>query len=195
MDQNEVAIAFDIVLEEIENAIAALNREGSQALQVGKYDVARELMEKGSQVTAFRTKVVDLQKEWINIFAALMPSKVQKRSIKVDARLKRGLRTPEDEFRAPILQCLVDLGGSAPMTEVLDRVERVMKDRLNAYDRLPLPSDSTLIRWRNTAQWARNVMVREGLLASDSPRGVWEITPAGRRWLAAAIEAEMKRRA
>ncbi len=37
MDQNEVAIAFDIVLEEIENAIAAVNREGGQAFQAGKY--------------------------------------------------------------------------------------------------------------------------------------------------------------
>lgn len=156
MDQNEVAVAFDIVLEEIENAIAALNREGAQAFQVGKYDVARELMEKGSQMTAFRTKVADLQKEWLNIFAAITPSRVRRRSRKVAERLKRGLRTPEDEFRIPILQSLVELGGSAPMTEVLDRVERKMKDLLNAYDRLPLPSDPTQIRWRNTAQWARN---------------------------------------
>jgi restriction system protein len=188
MDQNEVAIAFDIVLEEIENAIAALNREGGQAFQVGKYDVAKELMEKGSQMTAFRTKVVDLQREWLNIFAIVGPPRGRKQSKKVAERLKRGLRTPEDEFRIPILQSLVDLGGSAPMTEVLDRVERTMKDRLNAYDRLPLPSDPTQVRWRNTAQWSRNAMVKEGLLASASPRGMWEITSAGRRWLAAAIE-------
>jgi hypothetical protein len=69
MDQNEVAIAFDIVLEEIENAIAALNQEGAQAFQSGKYDVASDLMEKGSQMAAFRSKVKDLQKEWLNIFA------------------------------------------------------------------------------------------------------------------------------
>ena len=63
MNQNEVAIFFDIVLKEMENVIEALNREGSQAFQAGKYDVARELMEKGSQITAFRTEVVDLQRE------------------------------------------------------------------------------------------------------------------------------------
>ncbi len=186
MDQNEVAVAFDIVLEEIENAIAALNQEGAQAFQGGKYDVARELMEKGSAMTAFRTKVLDLQREWLNIFGAMVPLRVRKRSRKVSERLKRGLRTPEDEFRIPILQSLVDLGGSAPMNEILDRVGDAMKDRLNAYDRLSLPSDPTQVRWRNTAQWARNAMVKEGLLASDSPRGIWEITAAGRRWLAAA---------
>ncbi|MDH7482965.1 MAG: winged helix-turn-helix domain-containing protein [Armatimonadota bacterium] len=188
MDQNEVAIAFDIVLEEIENAITALNREEVQAFQAGEYDVARELMEKGRLMTAFRKKIVDLQKEWLNIFTTVRPPKDRKRSRKVAERLKRGLRTPEDEFRIPILQSLADLGGSAPMTDVLDRVEKVMKNRLNDYDRLPLPSDPSQVRWRNTAQWARNAMVKEGLLASDSPRGVWEITTAGRRWLAAAIE-------
>jgi hypothetical protein len=31
MDQNEVAVAFDIVLEEIEDVIERLNNEGAQA--------------------------------------------------------------------------------------------------------------------------------------------------------------------
>ncbi len=34
--------------------------------------------------------------------------------------------------------------------------------------------------WRNSAQWARNSMVQEGLLKADSPRGVWNISEAGR---------------
>lgn len=37
-------------------------------------------------------------------------------------RLKRALRTQEDEFRIPILQDVVDVDGSAPMTKVLDKV-------------------------------------------------------------------------
>lgn len=183
MNQNEVAIAFDIVLEEIDNAIAALNHQGAQAFQDGKYDIAKELMEKGSQMVTFRSKVNELQKEWINIFAPVTPPRTRKRSRKFAEKLKRGLRTPEDHFRIPILQSLVELGGSAPMSDVLDRVEAKMRNQLNAHDRSPLSSDPTLIRWRNTAQWARNAMVKEGLMASDSPRGVWEITEAGRRWL------------
>lgn len=188
MEQNEVAIAFDIVLEEIENAIAALNQQGAEAFQNGKYDVARDLMEKGSQMAAFRTKVNDLQKEWLNIFATVTPPKTRRRSRKVAERLKRGLRTPEDAFRVPILQSLTELGGSGAMADVLDRVEAKMRNQLNAYDRSTLPSDPTQTRWRNTAQWARNAMVREGLMSSDSPRGIWEITEAGRRWLVAGTD-------
>ena len=69
------------------------------------------------------------------------------------------------------------------MREVLDRVEAKMKDVLNTYDREPLPSNPRSVRWRNTAQWCRNTLVREGLMKSDSPYGVWEISEAGRRWL------------
>jgi len=183
MEQNGVAIAFDIVLEEIENAIAALNQQGAQAFQGGKYDVARDLIGKGSHMAAFRSKVHDLQKEWINIFATVSPPKTRKGTRKVAERSQRGLRTPEDAFCIPILQSLIELGGSAPVSDVLDKVEAKMRSQLNAYDRSPLPSDSTLTRWRNTAQWARKAMVQKGLMSSDSPRGIWEITEAGRRWL------------
>jgi predicted transcriptional regulator len=31
--------------------------------------------------------------------------------------------------------------------------------------------------------WARNEMVKEGLLSSKSAYGVWEITNEGRKWL------------
>ena len=184
--ENEVATAFDIVLEEIEDAIEGLNQDGAEAFQKGDYDRARELMEKGSQMTAFREKVNELQKEWENIFAKVsVRRRRRKRSRKAQKRLERGLRTREDAFRAPILQALVLLDGSAPVTEVMEKVGDVMKDQLNEYDRLALPSTPDLPRWRNTAQWARNAMVKEGLLASDSPRGVWEITAEGKQWLEA----------
>lgn len=183
MYQNEVAVAFDIVLEEIENAIAVLNQEGAQAFEKGKYDIARDLMEKGSQMTAFRSRVRDLQKEWLNIFASIAPHKPRRQKAPRFKKLQHGLRTPEDEFRIPILQTLVDLGGSAPMNDILDKVGRLMSDKLNPYDRQALPSDLTITRWRNTAQWARAAMVKEGLLSSGSPRGVWEITNIGREFL------------
>ncbi|MCR4438932.1 MAG: winged helix-turn-helix domain-containing protein [bacterium] len=188
MEQNEVSIAFEIVLEELDSAIAAINREGARAFEGGRYDAARELMEKGSQMTALRSKVSELQREWLAISSAVKASRRARRSRKVAERLKRGLRTPESEFRLPILESLVELGGSASMAEVLDRVESKIAHRLKAYDHQPLPSDPGQIRWRNTARWARNSIVREGLLASDSPRGMWEITSAGRRWLAASAE-------
>ncbi len=98
-------------------------------------------------------------------------------------RLPRGRRTPEDAYRRPILEALSELGGQAPMSNVLDLVEKKMASILNQYDRQPLPSEPRTLRWRNTAQWCRNTLVREGLLKSDSPHGVWELTEAGWREL------------
>lgn len=183
MYQNQVVLAFDLVLEEIKNSIDALNRDGERAFKDGKYDIARVLTEKGSQMTAFRSRVKDLQKEWLNIFAAAVPQKAPRQKAQRYKKLQTGLRTPEDEFRIPILQSLIELGGSASVNDVLDKVESLMSRKLNAYDRLTLPSDPTIQRWRNTAQWERAAMVKEGLLSSTSPRGIWEITDRGKKFL------------
>lgn len=67
---------------------------------------------------------------------------------------------------------------------VLDRVQAMMADQLNAHDRDVL-TDGKTVRWVNTAQWARNVLREEGLLRDDTPRGVWGISEQGRAWLKA----------
>jgi hypothetical protein len=69
------------------------------------------------------------------------------------------------------------------MADVLPVVEKRMKGVLKKVDFEPLASDKEMPRWRNTAQWARNTMVKDGLLKADSPRGVWEISDAGRAWV------------
>jgi hypothetical protein len=59
-----------------------------------------------------------------------------------------------------------------------------MKSTLKPKDYEPRESDAQQIRWRNTAQWARNLMVNEdGRMKKSSPRGVWEISDKGRTWL------------
>lgn len=177
MDRNEVSTAFEIVLEEIETVVDSLNQDGAGVFQKGDYDAARGLIEIATKLTDFRGKVRNLQKEWENLFSTRIPRKPSKR--KRASRLQRGLRTPEDAFRLPILETLVELNGSAPMGKVLDRVGDKMETALNEYDRQPLPSMPNTTRWRNGAQWCRNTLVQDGLLKADSPRGIWEISPKG----------------
>ena len=59
-------------------------------------------------------------------------------------------------------------------------MQRILRD----VDYQPLASDPDRPRWRNTGQWARNRLVKEGLMRGDSQHGVWEINDAGRRYLA-----------
>jgi restriction endonuclease Mrr len=86
----------------------------------------------------------------------------------------------DGEYYRPILQVLTEMGGSGRVAEILDRVLGRMTAILREVDYEPLGSDTNNPRWRNAAQWARNSMVQRGLLKSESPRGVWEITERGR---------------
>jgi restriction endonuclease Mrr len=74
------------------------------------------------------------------------------------------------------------MGGRGQTSKVVERVGEMMDSQLNKWDRQMLASGED-IRWRNRAQWARNAMVKDGLLASDSPRGIWEITEKGHQVL------------
>lgn len=79
----------------------------------------------------------------------------------------------------PILKALVELGGSAKMQAVLERVHKAMKKTLKEVDYQPLASEPDMPRWRNSAQWARNTMRQEGFIKDDSPHGTWEISQKG----------------
>jgi hypothetical protein len=96
-------------------------------------------------------------------------------------RGRPGLKTPNGEYRKPILRVLEKLGGSARSTVVLDSVFAAMRGRLSEYDLANLASGPA--RWRNAAEWERYVMTQEGLLSGDTNRGVWQMTEKGRRVL------------
>jgi hypothetical protein len=183
-----VLASFEMLLEEIEAEIEFVNKVGTGAFEGRDYDRAREALERAGQITAFRDKVATLRKEWEGI-AASEPPEMEDEQSRSDrrnlGRLHRGLRTPEEAYRVPILKVLADMGGSGRTADVLAKVEQTMRSILKDVDLEPLASDPDLPRWRNAAQWARNSMVKEGLLKADSSRGVWEISDAGRRQITA----------
>lgn len=95
-------------------------------------------------------------------------------------RPRRGETTPQTDYTLPILETLIEMGGSGRMSAVLDRVYDKMKDRLTPKDLEKVPS-GTVIRWKNYAQWERQRLKSEGYLKKDSPFGIWEITEEGRK--------------
>ena len=191
MQNHEVVPTFDMLLEELDAIVTHLNQQGAQLMQAKDYAQAREVIAKAEAVLVFQAKVKALQEEWVQM-AVPQTRKTSKKKKPVKRTmtklLKQGLRTPNEAFQLPILQALVQQGGVGRVSEVLDLVEKIMKDQLNQYDYQTIPSNPKVLRWRNNAQWARFNLVQEGYLASDSPRGVWEITEAGRAWVAAHAE-------
>ena len=96
-------------------------------------------------------------------------------------RATPGSILPESEYEIPILEQLVARRGRGHATEITNAVGEQLADRLTELDKLPL--DSGEVRWRNRVQFTRLRLKERGLLASDSPRGIWEITPAGVAYL------------
>ena len=65
------------------------------------------------------------------------------------------------------------------MKQVLEIVEQKMRHLFTSVDYEKQSSGADL-RWRNTAQWARNTLVhKKGLLKKNSGHGVWELTDEG----------------
>ena len=99
-------------------------------------------------------------------------------------RSGKGEITPHQEFYRPILESLVELGGSAKAQTVIDRVGEKMKAILKPKDYEHHKASVRQIRWRNTAMWARNAMVnKDGRMKKGTRFGYWEISDKGCAWL------------
>lgn len=188
MKEQNVVPAIDNLLNEIDTAISALNEQGAQLFSEGKYDRARALLNKVESISGFRGKVLCLKDHWKSLRVPRVTKITPggKADFDEHARtqpLKPGLRTSPEGFRYPVLEALDRLGGAGRVRDVFRVVEEVMADRLNIYDYQPLPSDPNSVRWKTAAHWARHGMVQEGLLKADSPRGIWELSDAGREAL------------
>ena len=95
-------------------------------------------------------------------------------------RAGTGEITSQADYTRPILESLIEMGGSGRMFSVLGMVLQKMKDKLTSKDLEKLPTGPG-VRWKNRAQWERQRLKTEGYLKKDSPRGIWEITDEGRK--------------
>jgi len=100
---------------------------------------------------------------------------------KVRRQMVLGKLTPQGEFWKPMLEALVEMGGQGSRQEVLRAVEKKMKGQLKPGD-YELNQDGTT-KWSKAVEYQRLKMKHEGLIAGNTPRGIWKITDQGRRWL------------
>lgn len=189
---NEVDVAFEILLEEIETCVNALEAQNAEAWDRRNLLEAKQLLNRACTLIEFRRKVDELRRHWEILETQSSPSlppaiapnlKLANRTGQSAGRLPRGARTSEDAYYEPILLALVDLGGSAPVSAVLENVGERMKGVLKDVDYEHLRSDSREPRWRNTAKWARQTLIDRHLLKSSRQYGTWEISEPGKRWV------------
>jgi hypothetical protein len=153
--------AFDALDDEIEARLAKLQAEIADAAKRGGFDRVGDLAKAAQELSQLRKDLQGFEKR----FGRLVEAEEEPGG--EGARIHKGLKTPQEAYRSPILQALVELGGRSNLNPVLDRVYALMKGRLNEYDLTPLASDGVTPRWRNTAQWARNDLREQGLIRDD----------------------------
>ena len=178
---DSVAFALDLLMKEIDRENDRVKRAGADAFHNGEYGRAKASLARSESLTEFYGRAAALRKEWQKLgkTAVLNGGGKSGSSRRNFGKLRKGLRTPESEFIEPILRVLVEMGGQGRTAAVVARVGEVMQPVLCDVDYEMLPSDGKP-RWEKAANWARDNMVRDGLLKSDSPHGLWEISEAGR---------------
>jgi hypothetical protein len=92
--------------------------------------------------------------------------------------VQNGKKLPQKEFRHPLLATLLELGGSAHVTEIKKVMEKKIAPLLSDADYEKVSTGE--IRWWNATCWERSNLVREGFIAEGSARGTWELTAKGK---------------
>ncbi len=194
-DQTDTSAALALLRDALGEDEQRIRIEGSQAMQNGDYDTATAVIDFAKRLLSFREKIEALVAEWDELEALrdkASPAVQEIVSKRFFGKRKKGEVTPHPDFYPYILEVLVEIGGSAKTKAVLDLAGVKMKAVLKLIDYEFLKSDGKSIRWRNTAQWARNTMVNEDGRMTKSANGIWEISDKGRKWLASD---QKKRRA
>ncbi len=100
---------------------------------------------------------------------------------KVITKAATGKKTPQYEFRDPIIKILKKSGGQGYRAEVLKELESVMAEQLTDFDKADISSGT--VRWQKSAEWEVRVMREQQYLkpVSQAPRGVWALTEKGHK--------------
>lgn len=94
-------------------------------------------------------------------------------------RRTSGEKLPQEQFHEPLLRTLLELKGSASTSQVKAAIEPKLTPLLKNGDFEKVSTGDP--RWWNATCWARNDLVKLGLLCGNSPRGVWELSEQGCR--------------
>jgi hypothetical protein len=84
-------------------------------------------------------------------------------------------RTENALLREYILDALNHLGGAGRKIDVLKYMDRELEGKLLPGD-LSKRESSGEYAWRNNAAWERFRMIKDGVLKSGSPTGIWELS-------------------
>lgn len=175
--------AFENFLVELNEILAEAQAMIKRKVDEGRFGEVATLSQQAEQIQRLIEKVRALwaSQGELQRFPTLVAPYARSRQ-QPSKRASTSPITPRAAYIRPLLQALVDLGGGARVEKVLARVYELVRNQLKPKDLEKLPSGRD-VRWRNTVMWARYELKQQGYLNPNSPKGIWEITDAGREYL------------
>ena len=169
--------AFQVLERVLAEGTKEMREMGADLFLNGDMEEIRDHTELVGQLDELSKMLQTLKKEWERLDFVFIENQPHIR----EERGESGQRTPQEDFRLPLLQALEKNGGSGITRIIVDTVGELIHEKL-------LPGDFQLlkageIRWRNATMWSRYDLIVDGLMKNDSPRGVWEISEQGREYL------------
>jgi len=189
MNRNEITKSFDNLTKDINTLLPELNQQSSELIDKHQYQEAKEIISKAERVLSLRNKLESLKEEWLDLELHSLEtrSSSDEDKLKVSPETERKFRsqphTKTKEYLIPILQALVNLGGSAKRQHIFQEIENIMSDQLLENDKNPLPSNPSVTRLQRIATSAGRKLRKEGYITIGPKTGVWEIAEKGRIFL------------
>lgn len=175
-DNGETA-AMEAQLREIARAIDKLDKQGVPvpgALRAEKTRLAAAL-----SMATETSQVLNLLAEELEELLTGLKRRISCISDvaavkKPRAKRSKSPKTDRSILRKLIVEALKELGGYAHKNDLYKLIEKKYEGRFLPGDFNYLP-DGKRIAWKNYSDWEGTLMRKEGLLKSDSPRGIWEL--------------------
>jgi len=92
-----------------------------------------------------------------------------------------GEKTPTKMFYYPILSVIEANGNSANIKTVYKEIENSLVFTTQDITLAGGGSKQEPL-WRITVRWAKEELIQKGIIKRNSPKGIWEMTPAGKKW-------------
>lgn len=176
--ENGETLAMEAQLREIARAIDKLDKHSvpvPDAVRAEKTRLAAALGVSTETTQALNYLVEELGELVKDLKARIGRTSKITLSRKPRAKRSKAPKTEAATFRYLIVEVLQSFGGHAKVAKILGEVEERLRGKFLPGD-LEVRQDGKTLAWRNNAQWERLRMVHDGILRSDSPNGVWELS-------------------
>lgn len=147
-DQNDVSTALGLLRDSLAEEELRIRNEGAKAMQGGDYDTATSVIEFAKRLLTFQMKVEGLVTEWDeleDLRDAASPAVQEIVSKRFFGKRKKGEITTHTDFYRPIVEALVEMGGSGKTKLVSDNLARPPQDAGSIPARLKVPQGCPLM--------------------------------------------------